>query len=165
MKWLAPARVAPGDATVSPRIVGLEDRRGYIVRPASGLIVLPDKPYLPPGTLRESWSAERGAVTGATSGGAPCRDSQDIMDRAGGLDAEHDWRSPVARGQRLVGSPAPLAARFAVLERLYAGMTATAAQVLDALVSRGVGCVVLDDERRTRISTPSSRSRRTERGR
>jgi putative ATP-binding cassette transporter len=148
---------APGDATVSLlRIVaGLEETgEGRIVRPAgTGLVVLPDKPYLPPGTLREVLVGRNGAsaVTEHDIHAAlQAVTVQDIVDRAGGLDAECDWGDLLSlEEQRLVGIAWGLLAapRFAVLERLQAGIGGDrAAQVLDALVSRGIGCVVLDHE-------------------
>jgi vitamin B12/bleomycin/antimicrobial peptide transport system ATP-binding/permease protein len=147
----------PGDATAAllRAVAGLpEPGDGRIVRPTGdALLVLPDRPYLPPGTLREVLVGIDGSSRASESDIQVALRAvalDDLVERGSGLDAEQDWTEvlsleeqrlvDVARG--LLGTP-----RFAVLARLQAGVGATAAaRVLDALAARGVGCLVLGDE-------------------
>src|SRR5581483_6680490 len=126
---------------------------GRIVRPKlDEVALLPDRPYLAPGTLRES-------LVGVADGGRP-RDHQvwdalqavgvdGAVRRAGGLDVERDWDETLSlEEQRLVGLARVLLAepRFAVLARLESGIGSNrSASVLAAVAARGVGYLVLDD--------------------
>jgi len=135
-------------------IAGLwEAGSGRIVRPKlDEVALLPDRPYLAPGTLRES-------LVGVADGGRP-RDHQvwdalqavgvdGAVRRAGGLDVERDWDETLSlEEQRLVGLARVLLAepRFAVLARLESGIGSNrSASVLAAVAARGVGYLVLDD--------------------
>jgi putative ATP-binding cassette transporter len=147
----------PGDATASllRAVAGLpETGDGRIVRPpGDALLVLPDRPYLPPGTLREVLVGGDGpsrATDVDIQAALRAVALDDLAERGGDLDAERDWADVLSlEEQRLVGVARGLlgAPRFAVLERLQGGVGATrAARVLDALALRGVGCVVVGDE-------------------
>jgi vitamin B12/bleomycin/antimicrobial peptide transport system ATP-binding/permease protein len=125
---------------------------GRIVRPGTGEIVFfPDRPYLPPGTLRDLLEG---------FGRAPVTDEQiraalrtvgveNAVDRAGGLDVERDWDDLLSlEEQRLLSLAQVFLAepRFAVLARLHANLgPERAARLVDELAGRGVGCVVLGD--------------------
>jgi putative ATP-binding cassette transporter len=142
-------------ASLMRTMVGLrETGEGHVVRPhGDALLVLPERPYLPPGTMRELLVGIHGSspVT-ETEILAALRavTAEDIMGRVGSLDVEHDWSEFLSlEEQRLVeiARSLLLAPRFVVLERLQASIgAAQAAHVLDLLTSRGTGCVVLDDE-------------------
>ena len=131
-----------------------EAGEGRVVRPpGDGVLMLPDRPYLPPGTLREVliathdtshvsddhiWKAMRAVQI------------EGVGDRAGGLDVERRWEDILPlEEQRLLGVARILLAapRFALLERIDAGVgAARAAFVLTALQAGGIGYVVLADE-------------------
>jgi putative ATP-binding cassette transporter len=147
----------PGDATgaLLHTVAGLwEKGEGRVVRPpGDGVLVLPDRPYLPPGTLRE--------LLVGTDGTAGVRDDRlraalravsvdGVVERAGGLDVECDWGAALSLDEQRLLSVARVllvAPRFAVLARLGAGVgAARAAEVLTALAARHIGYVVLGDE-------------------
>lgn len=97
---------------------------GRIVRPpADALQLVPERPYLAPGTLREALvrtgrdasvdDAQLREVTQAFGVG-------DVVERVGGLDVEHDWDDLLSLGeqQQLVLARAALGApRFVLLDR------------------------------------------------
>jgi putative ATP-binding cassette transporter len=121
---------------------------GGIVRPRD-VMFLPERPYLPPGTLRqllvppasrasdeELWAALRDTgVAGA-------------VQRVGGLDLELDWNEWLSlHDQRLVEIARMLLAApcLVVLTGFQASLeAASAAQALAALASRGIGYLVLE---------------------
>jgi len=141
-------------AALQRAIVGIwESGEGRIVRPRlDEMLLLPDRPYLPPGTLRELvvgidpvhpvpddriWETLRlVSVDGAVR-------------RVGGLDSARDWRDVLStEEQQLVGAARLLLAapRFAVLGPLVPSLgIEEATRVLDALAEHGVGYIVLGD--------------------
>lgn len=123
---------------------------GRIVRPARDrVLVVPERLYLPPGTLRE--------LVGGIDGGPRASDDDlrtalgavgiaEIEQRAGGFDNQLDRNSFSAEEMRLLGVVRVLVARprFALLVRLESGVgVERAARVLAALTERGVGYIVL----------------------
>jgi putative ATP-binding cassette transporter len=146
----------PGDATgaLLRAVEGLwEAGEGRVVRPdGAGVVVLPDRPYLPPGTMREllvgiDGTARvpedriRAALRAVAVDG--------VVERVGGLDVEPDRDVLSSEEQRLLGVARVLLAgpRYALLARLEAGVGAgRAAEVLAALAARGIGYVVFGDE-------------------
>jgi putative ATP-binding cassette transporter len=97
---------------------------GRIVRPPpDAILFLPERPYLPPGTLRQAV-----VRTGCEAAVADARIREvlqalgvgEVVERAGGLDAEHDWDDLLSLGeqQQLGFARVLLAApRFVVLDR------------------------------------------------
>jgi putative ATP-binding cassette transporter len=121
---------------------------GRIVRPGD-VMFLPERSYLPPGTLRELlvgtgrkddelWSALRTAGVDA------------VVRRVGGLDVERDWDDALSvEEQRLVEIARMLLAapNFVVLTRLDASVgAAVAAESRAALSARGIGQLVLENQ-------------------
>jgi putative ATP-binding cassette transporter len=96
---------------------------GRISRPPPGAILfIPERPYLPPGTLREALLRTKhdGGVDDARIA-AVLREigSEEVVARAGGLDVERDWDEvlPLADQQRLAFARVLLAApRIVLLE-------------------------------------------------
>jgi putative ATP-binding cassette transporter len=99
--------------------------KGRIIRPsADGIMFLPQRPYLPPGTLRE--------VLETTARADKISEAQiltllrklnieQVLGRAGGLDEERDWETLLSlREQQLLSLAHILLAapRFAFLDRL-----------------------------------------------
>jgi putative ATP-binding cassette transporter len=146
----------PGDATgaILRAVAGLWGAgEGRIVRPAGdGVLLLPDQPYLLPGTLRQLLVRNdgvsefpddriRAALDAASVAG--------VVERVGGLDVVLDRDFLSLQERRLVDVARVLLAvpRFAVLERLGGDVGATqAGSALAALTARGIGYVVLGDE-------------------
>jgi putative ATP-binding cassette transporter len=129
-----------------------EDGEGRIVRPSlEHVAFLPERPYVPPGTLRTALGgdgrttapgdAEIRAVLAALGGEA-------IIERAAGLDAEHDWDKLLSiRDQAILSVARLLLARphFAFVDNLgrMLGPHQLPA-VLRMLTKRGVTYVVMD---------------------
>jgi putative ATP-binding cassette transporter len=122
---------------------------GRIVRPPPDVILfLPERPCLPPGTLRHVLvRTEREQAVGD----ARIRDLlhalgvDDVVARASGLDAEHDWDDLLSLAEQQLLSVARItlaAPRFAVLDRpatlLGAG---TVVRALDLLAARSITVV------------------------
>jgi putative ATP-binding cassette transporter len=145
----------PRDATAALEraIAGMwPSGEGRIVRPGD-LMFLPERPYLPPGTLRH-------LLVGTGSAALPTEDDmwnalrtagvEAAVRRAGNLDVELDWDDRLSlQEQRLVEIARQLLAApsFVVLTRLHGSLDAsTATDVLTALRARGIGYLVLENE-------------------
>ena len=142
-------------------MVGIwENGEGRIVRPAlEDVMLLPDRPYLPPGTLRELLLGTDGAraLPADRLGGALREVGVDAaVDRVGGLDVEGDWDNVLSlEEQRQIGLARILLAapRLAVLAQLEAGLGVEhAAVVLAALAARGIGYMALGGDALARES-------------
>jgi putative ATP-binding cassette transporter len=128
------ARVALFRATAGVWLAGA----GTIVRPPlNAIMFLPQRPYLPPGTLRElllrtgqeQIIPDDRITTALHDAGLDA-----VLTRAGGLDAEHDWPAILSLGdQQQLALTRLILARpaFAVLDRVSA--TLKPAQVRQAL--------------------------------
>jgi putative ATP-binding cassette transporter len=143
--------VATGDTTVALEraIAGMwPSGEGRIVRPGD-VMFLPERSYLPPGTLRdllvrtggtddELWAALRTAGVEA------------VVRRVGGLDVERNWDDALSvEEQRLVEVARMLLAApsFVVLTRFDASVgAAVAAESRAALSARGIGQLVLENQ-------------------
>jgi len=128
-----------------------EAGEGRIVRPPAGeIMLLPERPYLPPGTLRELLvEVDRTRVSDAEVWEAlRAVGADDAVRRVGGLDVDRGWHDLLSiEEQRLLSVARILvtAPRFAVLARPRTRLGERAARVLEALAERGVGCVVLGE--------------------
>ena len=133
---------------------GLFDKgTGRVVRPPPDRILfLPERPYLPPGTLRE--------VLAQTGGGEPLTDAailavlhelelEPVVTRVGGLDVELDWDDVLALGeQQLLGAARIVLAApdFAVLQQLGTTLRdAQAARVVERLTAAAVAIVAFGE--------------------
>jgi vitamin B12/bleomycin/antimicrobial peptide transport system ATP-binding/permease protein len=143
--------VATGDTTVALEraIAGMwPSGEGRIVRPGD-VMFLPERSYLPPGTLRdllfrtggtddEIWAALRTAGVEA------------VVRRVGGLDVERNWDDALSvEEQRLVEIARMLltAPSFVVLTRFDASVRVeVAAESRAALSARGIGQLVLENQ-------------------
>jgi putative ATP-binding cassette transporter len=97
---------------------------GRIARPpADAILFLPERPYLPPGTLREALVRTAGAEQAGDARIAEvlrALGAEGVIARAEGLDAEHDWDDLLSLGEQQLLSLARVllaAPRFAVLDR------------------------------------------------
>src|SRR6185295_17782847 len=134
----------PGGATTALHraAAGLwEAGDGHVVRPPhGGVLMMPDRPYLPPGTLRALLAGVRAPESVPDDRIRTALTTlalDETVRRVGGLDVEADWNDVLSlEEQRLVELARILLAvpRFAVLERLESGVgSARAADVLAAL--------------------------------
>ncbi len=141
------ARVALFKATAGLWEVG----EGRIIRPELGQIMfLPERPYLPPGTLRELLvRTGQEFVVDEARIRAVLRtfDLEPVLARAGGLDTEQDWDSilSLAEQQLVAVSRLLLAApKFAFLDRIDTALsTEQVGKVLDILNANRIGYVNL----------------------
>jgi putative ATP-binding cassette transporter len=125
---------------------------GRVVRPPLAEVgFLPERPYVPPGTLREALRDPDGP--------SPSDDEvhralhavgvDDVVARSGGLDVERDWARMLSLSdQQLVAIARVLLARprFAFFD--HPGRTLDESRVgalLDVLSARGITCVVVGD--------------------
>src|SRR5439155_26442300 len=105
-----------------------ENGRGRIVRPRlDGILFLPERPYLPPGTLRDvlvrTGREDIGDEQIASSLHGLGLES--VLERSGGLDVERDWDDALSLGEQQLLSVARVvlaAPRFAFLERPRAAL-------------------------------------------
>lgn len=143
------ARVALFKATA-----GLwEKGEGRIIRPELNRIMfLPERPYLPPGTLRELLlRTGQEFVIGEERIRSVLKafDLESVLARAGGLDAEHDWDSilSLAEQQLVAVSRLVIAApKFAFLDRIDTALSSEQVEkVLDMLTAQGIAYVNLGD--------------------
>jgi putative ATP-binding cassette transporter len=111
---------------------------GTITRPAlDAIFFLPQRPYLPPGTLRELLvrSGQEQVVSDERITAALHDAGLDaVLARAGGLDREHDWPATLSLGeQQLLALTRLILARpaFVVLDRVATALRP--AQVREAL--------------------------------
>lgn len=131
---------------------GIYDAGTGLVRrpPLDRILFLPERPYLPPGTLRDALipvipegeiSEERITETLRTLG------IEHVISRAGGLDTEHEWDSVLSlHEQRFVSFARILLAapRFAVLYYPIKDLSsATACRLLAVLTENGITCLTM----------------------
>jgi putative ATP-binding cassette transporter len=98
---------------------------GRIVRPPlDQIFFLPERPYLPPGTLRELlWGGGRGP-DGSDEAALPVWRTvrlDEVAARVGGLDVEHDWDEVLSLGEQhflAVARSLIVAPRFVFLDRI-----------------------------------------------
>jgi putative ATP-binding cassette transporter len=143
------AGVALFKATAGAAVAG----SGRIVLPASkGVCFLPERPYLPPGSLRQV--LEHDEQSNPASNDQILRVLHDLeLDRmvgeAGGLDAEMDWGNRLSlQDQQLLAFARILlvAPSFVFLDRVGASLGARLmARVLEMLSERSIGYVVNGD--------------------
>ena len=144
----------PGEAeteALQRAVAGIwEGGEGGILRPPiEHVLLVPDRPYLPPGTLR----ALLGKADGSAVPDDELREAIRIVgmdgpvQRMGGIDVERNWDDALSlEEQRLLSMARILVARprYAMLAQLDARLGAErATSLMDALVQRGVGCVLV----------------------
>ncbi len=101
----------------------LDTGTGRLIRPRPGhILFLPERPYLPPGTLREALIPdELGTAVEDETIVATVRalGLENVLARIGGLDVEHDWDSALSVNEQQLISFARIllaAPRFVLLE-------------------------------------------------
>ncbi len=126
---------------------------GRIVRPGPYRIMfLPERPYLPPGTLRQLLvaSGSEGEVSDdSVRRLAEVFHIEALLARAGGLDGEHDWDNILSLGEQQLLAVVRLilaAPQFAFLDRPQTTLTPEqVARVLNALSENSITYVTIGD--------------------
>ena len=144
------ARIALFRATADIWLAGI----GTIVRPPlDAIFFLPQRPYLPPGTLRnlllrtgqEQVITDDQLTTALYDAGL-----DSVQARAGGLDSEHDWSSILSLGeQQLLAFTRLILARpaFAMLDQVNAALKpAQVRQVLRRLDENSITYITLAED-------------------
>lgn len=118
--------------------------------PLDRILFLPERPYLPPGTLREALIP---MDVGTDISDARIKETlsalgiESVLSRAGGLDAEHDWDSVLSLHEQRFVSFARIilaAPRFAVLYYPIKDLSSGAAcRLLDVLSENDITCVTM----------------------
>ena len=133
-------------------IAGIYDAGSGCVKrpPLDRILFLPERPYLPPGTLRQALVAAGAESTLSDARIAATLETlgiQNILVRAGGLDTEHDWDSLLSlHEQRFVSFARILLAkpRFAVLYYPIRDLDSAAAlRTLQILTDNGISFITM----------------------
>ena len=127
---------------------------GTIVRPPlDAIFFLPQRPYLPPGTLRDLLvrSGQEQVIPDDRITAALHDAGLDaVLARAGGLDGEHDWPAILSLGeQQLLALTRLILARpaFAVLDRVNAALKpAQVRQALERLDENSITYITLAED-------------------
>ena len=130
-----------------------ENGSGRIVRPGlDAILFLPERPYLPPGTLRDVLlPTGREGTIGDEQIATLLRGLglEGVLERMGGLDVERDWDNALSLGEQQLLSVARVvlaAPRFVFLERPRATLGAAHAdRVLSLLRERSITYLTLGD--------------------
>ena len=125
---------------------------GHVLRPPSDEIMfVPERPYLPPGTLREALlhtGREYELADDAIFAVLRQLALEPVLDRVGGLDLERDWDDLLSLGeqQEIVVARVLLAhPRFAVLHRIDTALSLDGvARVRGALRRAGISIIDLE---------------------
>jgi putative ATP-binding cassette transporter len=130
-----------------------EHARGRIVRPGlDAILFLPERPYLPPGTLRDvlvPTGREDASGNEQITSVLRALDLDGALERVGGLDVERDWDDVLSLGEQQLFSIARVvlaAPRFVFLERPRAALGAEHVdRVLRLLQDRSITYLTLGD--------------------
>jgi len=130
-----------------------EKGSGRIVRPGlDAVFFLPERPYLPPGTLRDVLvRTGREGVIGDEQIATLLHvlGLEPVLERAGGLDVERDWDDVLSLGEQQLLSVARVilaVPRFAFLERPRRALGSEAAdRILGLLSERSITYLTLGD--------------------
>jgi putative ATP-binding cassette transporter len=131
-----------------------ECSEGRILRPGESFFVMPERPYLPPGTLREVVvrAGQEPLVSDAQLLAVLHELQLDkVVTRARGLDIERDWDSICSLEEQhflVLARLLLIAPRFALLDRIGAALSPSQVEhVLDTLSQHSVTYMVVDHDK------------------
>jgi vitamin B12/bleomycin/antimicrobial peptide transport system ATP-binding/permease protein len=132
---------------------------GRIIRPGlDDILFLPERPYLPPGTLREvllRTGAESVVADAVIMGVLAKLGMEEVVRRAGGLDADQDWDDLLSIGeQHLLSVSRIFLARpaFVFLDRPGSALAKNQISgILDMLAEQGIGVVLFSKNGESRL--------------
>ncbi|HTC23126.1 MAG TPA: hypothetical protein VK688_02125, partial [Gemmatimonadales bacterium] len=130
-----------------------ENGSGRIVRPGlDAIFFLPERPYLPPGTLRDVLvrTGQEDVIGDAQiASSLHVLGLEPVLERTGGLDVERDWDDVLSLGEQQLLSVARVilaAPRFAFLERPRRALGSDEAdRILSLLWERSISYLTLGD--------------------
>jgi putative ATP-binding cassette transporter len=132
---------------------------GHIIRPGlDDILFLPERPYLPPGTLREALL--RTGMELVTPDAVIMEvlvrlGLEDVVKHANGLDTDHDWDDLLSIGeQHLLSVSRIFLAKpaFVFLDRPGSALPKTQiSKILDMLTEQGIGAVILSKNGESRL--------------
>jgi vitamin B12/bleomycin/antimicrobial peptide transport system ATP-binding/permease protein len=126
---------------------------GTIVRPGlDRILLLPERPYLPPGTLRDCLvrtGQEAQVPDAAIISVLHALDLKRVVEQAGGLDTERNWDDLLSLGEQQMLAFARVliaAPRFAFFDRPSTALSASQLQtILRLLTERGIAYLTIGD--------------------
>ena len=126
---------------------------GRIVRPRlDQLVFLPERPYLPPGTLREFLlqdGRERVISDERLLSLLRTLDLAPVIARVGGLDVEQDWDDALSLGEQQLFAFASLllsAPRFVFLDRIGTALSPEQVdKILQTLQRHSIACLIIGE--------------------
>jgi putative ATP-binding cassette transporter len=128
-----------------------ECSEGRVARPGESFFVMPERPYLPPGTLREVLlrAGQKDSVPDAQLLAVLHELQLDkVVTRARGLDIERDWNSICSLDEQhflVLARLLLIAPRFALLDRIGAALTPSQVEhVLDTLSRNAITYMMVD---------------------
>ncbi len=132
---------------------------GQIIRPGlDDILFLPERPYLPPGTLREvllRTGAESVMPDAVIMGVLVKLGLEEVVNRANGLDADQDWDNLLSIGEQHLLSVSRLflaKPMFVFLDRPDSSLPGKQiSSILDMLTEQGIGVVVLSKNGESRL--------------
>ncbi len=132
---------------------------GHIVRPGlDDILFLPERPYLPPGTLREALlrtGMELVTPDSVIMDVLVKLGLQDVVKHANGLDTDHDWDDLLSIGeQHLLSVSRIFLAKpaFVFLDRPGSALPKSQiSKILDMLTEQGIGAVILSKNGESRL--------------
>lgn len=160
-RWLVSAKDDAPKVALFRATAGVWDcGGGEIIRPGlDDILFLPERPYLPPGTLREALL--RTGKESLTTDGDILKilarlDISDVVPRANGLDADQDWDNLFSISeQHLLSITRILLAKpgFVFLDRPGSSLTEDQiALILEIFSEQGIGVVVLSKNGESRLA-------------
>jgi putative ATP-binding cassette transporter len=132
---------------------------GHIIRPGlDDILFLPERPYLPPGTLREALlrtGMELVTPDAVIMEVLEKLGLEDVVKHANGLDTDHDWDDLLSIGeQHLLSVSRIFLAKpaFVFLDRPGSALPKTQiSKILDMLTEQGIGAVILSKNGESRL--------------
>ena len=132
---------------------------GHIIRPGlDDILFLPERPYLPPGTLREALlrtGMELITPDAVIMDVLGKLGLQDVVAHANGLDTDHDWDNLLSIGeQHLLSVSRIFLAKpaFVFLDRPGSALPKNQiSKILDMLTEQGIGAVILSKNGESRL--------------
>jgi vitamin B12/bleomycin/antimicrobial peptide transport system ATP-binding/permease protein len=127
---------------------------GRIIRPSlDDILFLPERPYLPPGTLREALlrtGMEHVTTDSEIMEVIAKLGLQDVVDHANGLDTDQDWDDLLSIGEQHLISIAKPA--FVFLDRPGSSLPKSQiSSILDMLTEQRIGVVILSKNGESRL--------------
>ncbi|NJM37473.1 MAG: ABC transporter ATP-binding protein/permease [Akkermansiaceae bacterium] len=159
-RWLAIARDDAQKQALFRATAGVwECGGGQIIRPSlEQILFLPERPYLPPGTLRDI--LVRSGMEAATKDNEIIAilsklKIQDVVSQAKGLDTDQDWDDLLSIGEQHLLTVARIflaKPAFVFLDRPGSALPKSQiSQILDMLSEQGIGVMVLSKNGESRL--------------